>query len=126
MTDEPHDADERAPMGDAIIDGATFAELQDAAGADFVRELVQTFLEEAPLMLSQLREARDAGNADAFRRAAHSLKSNSLTFGAEALAAMARTLELDGLAAAPSSDALDTLQGEYERAAAALAALSHG
>ena len=113
-------------MSDAAIDSATFAELQDTAGADFVKELVQTFFEEAPVMLSELREALDAGNADDFRRAAHSLKSNSLTFGASALAAMARELELGGLAAAPSAAALDALQGEYERAAAALAALSHG
>ena len=38
------------PMSDASIDRATFAELQDTAGADFVKELVQTFLEEAPAM----------------------------------------------------------------------------
>ena len=113
-------------MSNATIDSATFAELQDAAGADFVKELVQTFFEEAPLMLVELREAAGAGNADVFRRAAHSLKSNSLTFGALTLGAMARDLELGGLAAAASSGALDALQLEYERAAAALAALSHG
>ena len=69
-------------MSDATIDAATFAELQESAGADFTKELVQTFLEEAPAMLAELRETLAAGNADAFRRAAHSLKSNSLTFGA--------------------------------------------
>ncbi|OUL99571.1 Hpt domain-containing protein [Variovorax sp. JS1663] len=113
-------------MSYATIDRAVFAELQDTAGADFVQELLQTFFEEAPVMLTELREAHEAGNADAFRRAAHSLKSNSLTFGAQALAAMARELELGGLAAAPTADALAALQGEYDRAAAALAALSHG
>ncbi|WP_077002784.1 Hpt domain-containing protein [Variovorax sp. KK3] len=108
------------------IDGTVFAELQDTAGADFVQELLQTFFEEAPVMLSELREAREAGDAEAFRRAAHSLKSNSLTFGASGLAEMARELELAGLPAATSPDALATLQAEYERAAAALAALGHG
>jgi cysteinyl-tRNA synthetase len=38
--------------------------------------------------------------ADRFRRAAHSLKSNSNTFGARTLGAMARELELGGLARA--------------------------
>ncbi|HEY2254511.1 MAG TPA: Hpt domain-containing protein [Variovorax sp.] len=109
-----------------MIDLATFAELQDSAGADFVKELVQTFLEEAPLMLQELREALAAGDADAFRRAAHSLKSNSLTFGAPALAAKARQLELGGLAAAQSSGALEALAEEYARVAAALTELSHG
>ncbi len=53
------------------IDRATFAELQDAAGADFVAELVQTFLEEAPVMQQELRDALASGNADSFRRAAN-------------------------------------------------------
>ena len=34
-------------MTDATIDATTFAELQDAAGSDFVAELIATFLEEA-------------------------------------------------------------------------------
>ena len=113
------------PMSDAAIDRATFAELQETAGADFVKELVQTFLEEAPAMLKELRDAFVAGNADAFRRAAHSLKSNSLTFGALALGAMAREQELGGLEAARGSNALDVLAAEYARVAAALEELSH-
>lgn len=111
-------------MSDATIDRATYAELQDTAGADFVRELVQTFLEEAPIMLQELQEALAAGEADAFRRAAHSLKSNSLTFGALALAAMAREHELGGLDAARRPNALDALAAEYGRVAEALAELS--
>ena len=35
-------------MTSPAIDPARFAELQDTAGADFVVELVDTFLEEAP------------------------------------------------------------------------------
>jgi len=111
---------------DGTIDAATFAELQDSAGADFVKELVQTFLEEAPGMLKELREALAAGNADAFRRAAHSLKSNSLTFGALALGALAREQELGGFDAARRSDALAALEAEYGRVADALTELSHG
>jgi histidine phosphotransfer protein HptB len=111
-------------MSTATIDGAVFAELQDTAGADFAKELLQTFFEEAPGMLAELRQALEADDAEGFRRAAHSLKSNSLTFGATALAGMARRLELEGLPAA-RAEGLDTLQNEYERAAAALAALSH-
>jgi HPt (histidine-containing phosphotransfer) domain-containing protein len=114
-------------MSDATtIDQATFTELQDAAGADFVNELVQTFLEEATVMLEELRDALAAGNADTFRRAAHSLKSNSLTFGALTLGAMARDLELGGLAAAEQPNALDALTLEYTRVSAALTELTHG
>jgi HPt (histidine-containing phosphotransfer) domain-containing protein len=113
-------------MSDATIDAATFAELQESAGADFVKELVQTFLEEAPGMLAELREALAAGHADTFRRAAHSLKSNSLTFGALALAALARELELGGLDAADRPNVLDPLEAEYARVARALEALCRG
>jgi HPt (histidine-containing phosphotransfer) domain-containing protein len=101
----------------ALIDAATFRELQDTAGADFVAELVDTFFEEAPGMLAALRSAQAAGDADAYRRAAHSLKSNSLTFGATALAAAARAQELGGIGSLADVDALDA---EYARAAAAL------
>jgi histidine phosphotransfer protein HptB len=108
-------------MSDATIDPATFADLQAAAGADFVKELIDTFLEEAPAMLVALRSAFAAGNADAFRRAAHSLKSNLNTFGALALAAKVRELELGGLPA----DALpiEALGSEYATVAAALSGL---
>jgi len=110
---------------DATIDRATFAELQEAAGADFVKDLVQTFLEEAPLMLKALRDALTAGDGDAFRRSAHSLKSNSLTFGALPLGAMARELELGGFDAARRADVLDALDAEYARVAITLAELAH-
>ena len=107
-------------MTQATIDLATFQELQAAAGEDFVRELVDTFLEEAPGMLNELRDALAAGDADAFRRNAHSLKSNSQTFGALPLGAMARELELKGSAAAVT---LAALAQEYANVQLALTAL---
>ena len=73
-------------MATDVIDASTFAELQDTAGAEFVAELVGTFLEEAPQMLAELRKARAAARDERFRREAHSLKSNCNTFGASAWA----------------------------------------
>lgn len=109
-------------MSTPLIDPQTFAELQANAGADFVVELVDTFATEAPQMLAELRQAHTSGAAEAFRRAAHSLKSNSNTFGASRLAELARSLELSGL---PGSAApIDTLAGELERSIAALQALA--
>ena len=95
------------------------------AGAEFVKELVDTFLEEAPRMLADLREAYGQRDAERFRRAAHSLKSNSNTFGAMQLGAVAKDLELEGLDAT-SPSALDALDAEYARSAAALKALCDG
>ena len=111
-------------MSGTTIDMAVIAELQEAAGAEFVGELIGTFFEEAPGMLAELRAAQAAQNADAFRRAAHSLKSNSNTFGATKLAEMARDLELGGLIA--DAGPLDALQAEYQRTADALKELLGG
>jgi len=115
-------------MDEPAIDKIIYAELQDTAGVEFVAELVDTFLEEAPGMLAELRSARAENHAERFRRAAHSLKSNASTFGALRLAARARELELKGLGAEPAHDtaALMALEAEYARAAAALKALRHG
>jgi len=115
-------------MNPPAIDHATFAELQEAAGPDFVVELVDTFIAEAPQMLAELRAARGAANAEQFRRAAHSLKSNSHTFGAMALGALARELELKGLDNDPAVDAqaLAALEAAYAQAADELKALCHG
>jgi histidine phosphotransfer protein HptB len=104
-------------MNQPLIDPATFGELQAAAGADFVPELIDTFLEEGPRMLAELRAALAAGDAERYRRTAHSLKTNGLTFGATALAAAARDQELGGLG---NEAALAALSAEFERAAAAL------
>jgi HPt (histidine-containing phosphotransfer) domain-containing protein len=78
-------------------------------------------------MLDDLRHALAAKDADKFRRTAHSLKSNSNTFGALTLGAMARELELGGMAKVIESGGqpLDALGKEYSRVAAALTELRH-
>jgi len=112
-------------MPEPTIDPATFAELEATAGPDFIAELVDTFLAEAPLMIDELRRAYAARDADVFRRAAHSLKSNSLTFGALALGALARELELGGLDPVLKAGGapLEALAQQYTRVAAALTEL---
>ena len=115
-------------MSDYPIDRAVFAELKATTGPEFVVELVDTFLEEAPGMLAELRQARASGDAERFRRAAHSLKSNAITFGATSLAAKARDLELKGLDAEPALDeaALTAVEAEFAVTATALKALCNG
>jgi histidine phosphotransfer protein HptB len=113
-------------MTQPTIDVATFEELKATAGDDFVRELVDTFLVEAPAMLDDLRAAYAAGNADTFRRAAHSLKSNSNTFGALTLGKLAKDLELGGMAPVREANGapLEALEFEFARVAKALAELA--
>ncbi|MFT4562570.1 MAG: HPt (histidine-containing phosphotransfer) domain-containing protein [Gammaproteobacteria bacterium] len=111
-------------MADDVIDLATFNELQDTVGEDFVLELVEAFFEEAPPMLAELRSAFDARDADSFRRAAHSLKTNANTFGAAALGAQAQVVELGGLP--DDAGVLDALDACYFEATAALKDVANG
>jgi HPt (histidine-containing phosphotransfer) domain-containing protein len=115
-------------MSDGAIDRNVFEELKTTAGADFVGELVDTFLTEAPKMLTDLRRALDGNDSERFRRVAHSLKSNSNTFGASSLAAMARNLELGGFTAAraDNGEPMSALANEYARVAQALTELKRG
>jgi HPt (histidine-containing phosphotransfer) domain-containing protein len=106
------------------IDRTVFSELQQTAGADFVVELLDTFAEEAPHMFAELRAAHEAGSAERFRRAAHSLKTNANTFGAAALGHMARELELSGLPADASG--VDALQMLFDTTMPALQELAAG
>lgn len=80
-------------MSEASIDHAVFNELKESLGADFINELVDTFLSEAPTLIAQLRPALEAGDVEEFRRAAHSLKTNAATFGAIRLNALSKELE---------------------------------
>jgi HPt (histidine-containing phosphotransfer) domain-containing protein len=77
----------------ATIDSATFEELKQMSGADFINELIDAFLDDAPNMISQMEIALAAGDVESFRRNAHSMKSNANTFGATELAALAKELE---------------------------------
>lgn len=83
-------------MSSTAIDLATFEELKQMSGADFIDELIDTFLEDAPKLIGDLKASLKAGDADSFRRAAHSLKSNGATFGAGHFAELARDLEMIG------------------------------
>ena len=112
-------------VSEPTIDPATFAALREMAGAEFADELVGTFLEEAPPMIADLRGAWQSRDADRFRRAAHSLKSNSMTFGALTLGAMAKALEL-GRIEDVSASSLDQLDAQYARVAQALTESRHG
>src|SRR6266511_295773 len=76
-----------------IIDKATFEELKQMSGADFINELIDAFLDDGPNMISQMQAALMSKDVESFRRNAHSLKSNANTFGATELGVLAKELE---------------------------------
>ena len=112
-------------MDEPLIDPTTFTELRDAVGEDFIGELVDTFLAEAPLLLATLREAAAAGDKDSYRRAAHSLKNGSANVGARQLSELCAELEQRGRHG--PLDELEQPMAEfeqlYQRTGAALRAL---
>jgi|KBSSwiStaDraftv2_1062776.scaffolds.fasta_scaffold08077_5 HPt (histidine-containing phosphotransfer) domain-containing protein len=77
----------------SVIDQATFNELKQMSGADFINELIDAFLDEAPMMIQNMHIALDTKDVESFRRNAHSLKSNANTFGATELGVLAKELE---------------------------------
>jgi len=79
-----------------VIDPATFEELKQMSGEDFINELIDAFLDDAPNMIQNMESALEARDVESFRRNAHSLKSNANTFGAMELAALAKELEFMG------------------------------
>jgi HPt (histidine-containing phosphotransfer) domain-containing protein len=77
------------------LDVDAIAALTDMLGgdADSLRELIDAFVEEAPARLAEARIGIDTGDAELAGRAAHTLKSNALTFGATRMAEVARQIE---------------------------------
>ena len=102
-------------MPNKQIARATFEELKLVSGADFIGELVDTFLEDGPKLMGELKAALKKGDAETFRRAAHSLKSNGATFGAGRLAELARELEMIGKEGrlAETGDRIQTLEQTF-------------
>jgi histidine phosphotransfer protein HptB len=110
-----------------IIDAATFDQLVETMGPDFIGELIDTYCEETPRLVVQLQQALAQGSAEDFRRAAHSIKSSSATFGALDFAAHARELEMIGKTGNLSSvgTSADVLAAEYKLVDQALRELQH-
>jgi len=114
-------------MTDNLVDMATLKELRETTDADFALELIDTYLEDSAELIEAMRSALTAGDADAFRRAAHSLKSNSATVGAAELSSMAKDLERMGrdgeLKDAPPT--LDATLSMFEQVREALERAKH-
>jgi HPt (histidine-containing phosphotransfer) domain-containing protein len=105
----------------SAIDKATFEELKQMSGPDFINELIDAFLDDAPNMIRQMQAALAAKDVESFRRNAHSLKSNANTFGATHLGMLARELESMGKENnLDIGNRLEVLQGAFESVAAEL------
>ena len=107
------------------FDAAALDNLKELGGDDFLAEVIDAFLVDSPTLLATLRRSLDEQDVDELRRAAHSLKSNGATLGAQRFSELCRELEqqarngrLEG-----ASERVDRIEQEYEQLQEALAAL---
>jgi len=112
----------------SVIDLPTFEALKEAMGADYINELVQAYFEETPQLLSKLQQALSKQDCDAFRQAAHSIKSTSNSFGALQFGTLAKELEMMGREARldGASGKVKSLVAGYETVQQVLEELSRG
>lgn len=82
-------------MSQAGIDRAALERLLEVIGGESedLQELIDDYVENAPLLAAKIRTGSEAGDWDAVRIAAHSLKSNARDFGAIQLAEHCAALE---------------------------------
>ncbi|MDQ4096371.1 MAG: response regulator, partial [Actinomycetota bacterium] len=78
-----------------VLDGAVVDRLLDVVGEDGPA-LVDEFLTDATALAAAMKQALDDGTPAELHRAAHTLKSTALTFGATALAEVCGQLERFG------------------------------
>jgi PAS domain S-box-containing protein len=107
------------------LEAAALQNLRDLGGVEFLAEVVDVFLADAPALITSLRSSLERQDTEELRRAAHTLKSNGSTLGAAAFAELCRTVErhakegrLDGV-----SPLLDRIEQEYLTVQEALGSL---
>ncbi len=108
-----------------VLDSEAFQRLRQTLGkrADqMLPSLLESYFNDAPRLIEEARQALQQGDALALRRAAHTLKSSSATFGAIALSGIAR--EVETMAVRGELEAAESLlrqlPGAYESAHQAL------
>ena len=113
-----------------MIDRAVVDALLESFGGDmeFLGEMLDAFFEDSPRQLEAARAGLAVGDAEAVRRAAHSLKSNCANFGALALSAKCKDLEMLAKSGSLEGGAglLTQITAGYEQVHAALEVIKAG
>ena len=94
-------------------------------GEDFLVELIDAYLDDAPTHLARLRQALEGGDAETFIFEAHTLKSSSASLGAMRISALAKEMETAGRAGkmAQMAGSVARTEAEFALIKAALEAL---
>jgi CheY-like chemotaxis protein/HPt (histidine-containing phosphotransfer) domain-containing protein len=117
--------DAGSPESGVSLDAAALQNLRDLGGVEFLTEVVDLFLADAPALVTTLHASLDRHDTEELRRAAHTLKSNGATLGATVFTDLCRIVEqhakdgrLDGV-----SQLVDQIEREYRTLQETLASL---
>jgi HPt (histidine-containing phosphotransfer) domain-containing protein len=120
-----HDAAD-LPAGEPAINWSRLDEMRrmEAEGMPgLAARLVRVYLENSQRLLGELQAAMASADAEAVRRAAHSIKSTSANIGANRLSQLARSLEHAAQTAEWRADqaVVDQIMAEHQAARLCLA-----
>ncbi|MGH7450409.1 MAG: Hpt domain-containing protein, partial [bacterium] len=110
-----------------VLDPAALDRLRKTVGGDtaVLAELIDSFLEDAPKLLTTLQQVSEKSDAAGVRLAAHSLKSNAADFGAMHFSNLCKELERLGKAGTldGATALVEQVEVEYGKVRVALEAL---
>jgi len=111
----------------AVLDPTALENLLAVVGGEFeyLVELIDSFLEEAPKLLAELDGYVADGDPAGVRRVAHSLKSNGADFGARVFSELCKKLEMMGKDGdlEGAADLVARIAAEYKDVEASLGAV---
>jgi len=105
------------------LDAGVFVTLRQMLGQDqFLAEVIDIYLEDAPKLLQVMKKAVAQGKAISLQQAAHTLKSSSAVFGATSLSHFCQELEVSGSTGtwAKAAALMSQVETEYEKVQTAL------
>ena len=115
--------DQASPVTGSSINRQALDNIRNLQGGETIlARIIDIYLEESPLILSEMHEAVTLGDADAMYKAAHKFKSSSANLGADRLAKLCKELETQGRAGSTDGAGrlLAEISSEYELAQVAL------
>jgi two-component system, sensor histidine kinase and response regulator len=99
---------------DSSIDPQALRRLRELGGEDFLRQMINLFLDLAQKKIQAARAAEQAGDLPGLEKAVHPLRSSSGNVGAQTMLELASRLEQ--LARQRQGEQLGSLLGELEAA----------
>ncbi|BCM94011.1 signal transduction histidine-protein kinase BarA [Abditibacteriota bacterium] len=121
ITPTPAPVDVKSSLDIAEIDEEALLRLRESVGDEFFIELLEIYLLDSQDMVTALRRAASEGDHEMLRRTAHTLKSNSASFGATQLSTICQRVEQnENLTESAMTASVEEIVREHDKTLAAL------